>query len=396
MSLTAQLCDSKNAVRQFMDGWFPLARWDHPFRLPGTVEFLRQHNSQAFKGPPIRPGTNVRRRLLGTAIDFRIRHYFAHVKPDDLLTRGSVRGSDVKAFLAAVGETTTRINPALRQLPELDENLLNACCYLLAVLEHAKKGPVSAEFVSQPWPQELNPDSLLQLVPEEARDDLSALSSLFWKSSQPILEAVRKGLLVAICGPRFGIGGRLTRGAVADLILTSTLEPAAALIDIKALIPSRLTRRHLFQLLGYALLDWDDAYSIDKVGFYMARTGDWMLWSADELLNYLGDGARILGTTRRRTLSLAEWRSRFREAVENADYLAKRPAMEPLSRQQRAVQLAERITADSADYDPCALCGDSVDLGWRLDLSRTGTLLCPRCYELAHEFTSTGRLVLGL
>ncbi|HEY1704834.1 MAG TPA: hypothetical protein VGG75_34475 [Trebonia sp.] len=36
--------------------------------------------------------------------------------------------------------------------------------------------------------------------------------------------------------------------------------------------PSRLGKKELYQLLGYALLDYDDEYGIQRLGFYGGRS----------------------------------------------------------------------------------------------------------------------------
>ena len=38
------------------------------------------------------------------------------------------------------------------------------------------------------------------------------------------------------------------------------------------------------QLIGYALLDWNDAFALQRVGFYFSRQGEWMSWGLPNLI----------------------------------------------------------------------------------------------------------------
>jgi hypothetical protein len=62
-------------------------------------------------------------------------------------------------------------------------------------------------------------------------------------------------------------------GADADLIISGLL------IDIKATVaPSRLRKPEFYQLLGYALPDYDDEYRIGALGFYLSQFGRLITW----------------------------------------------------------------------------------------------------------------------
>jgi hypothetical protein len=53
----------------------------------------------------------------------------------------------------------------------------------------------------------------------------------------------------------------------------------------------------VYQLAGYALLDWGDRYRLDSVGWYLARQGVLPAWGLTEFLQLLGWG-RTLGELR--------------------------------------------------------------------------------------------------
>jgi len=401
VSLTDHVKARRSSVRLFMDEWFPAAAWKNPFGLAGTREFLNELNTGFRRSPIIRPAAPIDYQLVGTAIDFRIRYYFRNTPPRDLLTSHALSRS--RRFPGALELFTDlefaidRAGPVLRRLSLGDEDVVNRCCYVLASIDRRRHGGVAG-----PGEVPLDAantrvlDELGAGVPAIALDDMRALSWLFWDNSQPVLDLVRHHGMTVVSGPRFGAAGRLIGGAVGDLLLGGPTWGSGMLIDVKTSITPGIVRSHVLQILGYALLDWENTHSIDMVGVYLARSGDWVVWPVEDLLNYLGDGARILGTTRRRTLPLEEWRKRFREAVGDAAYLGKHPSVDPVATQREALRRATPITETARQDDPCSLCGREVANGWQVPLSRNDTLLCDRCLRLARELTAEGRSVLGL
>ena len=81
-----------------------------------------------------------------------------------------------------------------------------------------------------------------------------------------------------ICGPEFA-GSRAVGGADADLIVGNCL------YDIKTTVnPRKALPKDLRQLIGYVLLDWDNKYTLDQVGFYYSRQATYMTWPLSMLL----------------------------------------------------------------------------------------------------------------
>jgi len=99
---------------------------------------------------------------------------------------------------------------------------------------------------------------------EEVIKDLYQLSLLFRES---VLDDWKKAKITYL-NPIFS-GSWLVGGADADLILDHTL------IDIKTFKePSKgLHKKHIYQLLGYVLLDFRDDYRLEDAGFYFSRQG---------------------------------------------------------------------------------------------------------------------------
>ncbi|MBJ6628820.1 hypothetical protein [Streptomyces sp. I4(2020)] len=86
-----------------------------------------------------------------------------------------------------------------------------------------------------------------------------------------------------ICAPVFS-GSNDVDGVDADFIAEGHL------IDCKATTrPDRFgSRREVHQLAGYLLLDYEDEYALNKVGFYLSRQGQLVTWSTQEFLDLLG------------------------------------------------------------------------------------------------------------
>jgi hypothetical protein len=88
----------------------------------------------------------------------------------------------------------------------------------------------------------------------------------------------------AILNPTFD-GGVDLDGADADLIVDGCL------LELKATIQPNIVRPEwLYQLLGYALLDYSNEYRIDAVGFYFARQSRLISWPLDKFIDAMTDG----------------------------------------------------------------------------------------------------------
>ena len=84
----------------------------------------------------------------------------------------------------------------------------------------------------------------------------------------------------------------------ADMILGDLM------LEVKASANPTLKRQDLYQVIGYVLLDYHNAYQIRRVGLYLARFGHLVTWTMPECLALLG--------ARR---DLAELRKLFAETV---------------------------------------------------------------------------------
>lgn len=130
-------------------------------------------------------------------------------------------------------------------------------------------------------------------VDERMSNEVAALMSLTLEAGVPEGKAV--------CGPVFA-GSQWVAGADADLIVDGCLYDVKTRVDPRKGLPA-----YLRQLIGYALLDWDDRYGLKSAGFYFARQGKWMSWPLSYLLRQ---------TTGRSSATLLELRKDFRRYAE--------------------------------------------------------------------------------
>jgi hypothetical protein len=82
----------------------------------------------------------------------------------------------------------------------------------------------------------------------------------------------------AILNPTFD-GSLAIGGADADVVVQYTV------LELKTTRQDRFERvDHIYQLLGYALLDYSNAYEIEHIAVYLARRGVLVSWPVAELL----------------------------------------------------------------------------------------------------------------
>ena len=303
MSLTSQLNDPESLLSAFMAAQFPQVK-----EFSAVFRAVRPADGEALQ-PPVEAGTRVAWGTVNAAIDHRLRYAFANSRAvPQTVERGmagafrlaapaagdAVRrtGDDLEVMLSeliAAEQPASRSRPLL--LPGAAEERFARLCYAMAWFEEVYR-------TRRLWPGtplgEAGPGftvkQLLEAVPGYAVEDLMA---------QAEVASVALGELRAACppfqvhaGPDFA-GSSDVGGADADLIV------GGLLIDVKGTVaPSRLRKPEFYQLLGYALLDYDDEYGIDRLGFYLSRFGRLITWPVEEYLAMLG-GRRPIGELRR-------------------------------------------------------------------------------------------------
>ncbi|MFT4052611.1 MAG: hypothetical protein QM677_10250 [Microbacterium sp.] len=229
---------------------------------------------------------------LGAAFDFEIR--FRLDSSYDAAVARSAFLQDPDA-LDGVARVADRAQVAARSA-SWDE--LHAACWALALFTEFYRAWSTAG--SPLWAflgaGEMDVDTLLAATPSEALTEMSMLATLAEDRLLPHLEGPFH------LGPTFA-GSKHCR-ADADVVA------GGCLLDVKTRVgnPNRRTRTYhdalsnvdVYQMLGYALFDLDDRYSVTQLGLYSARYGHLANW---DLVDFM---ERVSG----RSIDLDEERSR--------------------------------------------------------------------------------------
>jgi hypothetical protein len=309
--LTTEIADIRSPVRQFLSDRF----------TSGLREVQRRYRQGA---PPLAvpaaPPAEVNPRTLGTAADWLLR-FLLHPRPSlKLAALGAawsgprragqpdiagapVRGPDV-GMLAALGEIAWSLGQGRDKMAgrgvaaftgplrgsDADPDHLARACWVLALLtEVFRGGPMVAALGPLGRFQDRRPsaEQLLALAPPAALSQLTAFRQVFETALLPKL-AGRRGPWAL--GPTFA-GSALIR-ADADLIA------AGLLLDLKTSAKLSLRIQDVLQVLGYALLDFDDEYKLAELGIFSARYADLATWGLSELLEELAGHQVSLRATR--------------------------------------------------------------------------------------------------
>ena len=302
MSLTSHLKDPSSPVRRFVRESFPKA---------GAV--VRAANAGLKGAETIKPEGAVHWSTVGTAADYRIRYYLgpAHeagaarygarmlegrlmrVDRIEELEESEVRAAfeglaaEAGGFRDSVPELFAGLEEALarsmpwqepRRLGPDREALLCRHCAVLALFEQVfRVGRVSpGSPLIEPHPARTT-DELLARVPDLWVDDLRELSWAFIDSQGELVRGTREKAL----GPTFD-GSPDVGGADADMILDGLL------VDVKTTTTPKITAEMLYQLVGYALLDYSDRHAVREVAVYLSRQRRLVRWPLDGLLADLG------------------------------------------------------------------------------------------------------------
>ena len=310
MSLTSHIRDARSPIHEFLYN-----------RFPNTRAISRECRIKLSEATTIRPAGAVSTYaygLIGTALDYRLRYYFADtpyvefvawpgalhaVSPHEgimlaenvdshgrgLITfpcdengdplvekRGVLPGRAVEGFFASLDTTIQELTPIHRRLARHEEEQINQHCVVLALFDEIfRRGPKNSILLN-PEPKSSIAE-VLELAEDAWIDDLCQLSWAFYDHTNGAFNSE------AILNPTFDGSGDVG-GADADLIVNGCL------IDIKATINPKIDARWLYQLLGYTLLDYSDRYHIRSVALYMARQQMMLQWSLDDLMTVMAVG----------------------------------------------------------------------------------------------------------
>lgn len=218
-----------------------------------------------------------------------------HTLMDEWMTKPEVRGvvgneseaDDAQAV--AVSQAFARLNDWLQQVrPDLQvpdhdaERTLCRHCLWLAVCERiAREGrsPYLLELIETLFgPDGLWDAGAADRFPAYFVDDMAQMTRA-WDTD--ILDVLRAPPL--ILNPTFA-GSIDAGGADADLV------SGHCLWDIKCTVKDSVPGWQLYQLLGYALLDYEDRYALQDAGFFLPRRALPLQWPLQELMDGMHGG----------------------------------------------------------------------------------------------------------
>jgi hypothetical protein len=296
-SLTAELDSKDSPVRRFLDERFTVGLRDVQRRYRQAAPSLVVPSADRQEA---NPGT------VGTAADWLLR-FLLHPKPslalasagadlcgmDEAFTDIAVSlgyGLDSGAAPASAAGFTGPVggNPAE------PEDLARAC-WALALLTEMFRNPMAA--MNGPLAvfgsRRVSGSSLLSLASPAALGQLAGFRSVFEADLLPRLAGYPGRWHL---GPTF-TGSALMR-ADADLIT------AGLLLDLKTDSKFSLGITVMFQVIGYALLDFDDVYRLTELGIFSARYAHLATWDFGALLDQLAGHSVSLADTRQEFQSI--------------------------------------------------------------------------------------------
>jgi len=187
-----------------------------------------------------------------------------------------------RAFMAGLDASVSALNPVRRRLGSADEERLARYCLVLAAFEQVFRSGMLGERSPLIYPTPCaDIEELLARARSAWVEDLCAMASAFHDVAE------RHGLFDVphVLNPTFE--GSADMRADADVIL------GGCLLDVKCTVQPSLTLESLAQLLGYLLLDYSDAYSIEAAGFYLARQGLLLRWPLVRLFCHQASRAEL-------------------------------------------------------------------------------------------------------
>ena len=199
----------------------------------------------------------------------------------------------VKQFFDEFTSQVERLKPWKNRLTEADENLLCRYCVVLALFEQIYRGPIQNSPLTTRTFDSV--EGLLAISENNWIDDLRTLSWIFFDNYGDLTEHSEPAILNPVFDGSADIGG-----ADGDLIVDHCL------LDIKCSVNPTIRSESIYQLMGYALLDYSDRYGLESVGLYMARQGQIVHWPLAGLIHQASGNEQ---------LRLEDLRTAFRELL---------------------------------------------------------------------------------
>lgn len=280
MSLTSHLRRKSSPIRRFLAG---------SISDSATRAFVQRINDEAGQAARQAGGlvhiAGTEPMLAGSAFDFGFRHWlqpFTLEAPPRVALQGA-RNAVVAGWPMAL----RALAAILRALPTADAEQQARCFVALALIERFYRALGAVTAAEKPDAGDDAARSLLRDPPARHSEFMRRMPDATVRDVAALLERVdtRWADLRTqpyVGNPTFALSAAVG-GADADWVL------GGVLYECKVSYQARpVERKHLLQLLGYLLLDSDDALSLCGAGLLLPRQGYRVQWEADEFLRNLG------------------------------------------------------------------------------------------------------------
>ena len=315
MSLTSQLRDKSSAASRFFAE-----------RFPDTRSAQRNLVARAANSKPLLPEVSgpYQWNTVGKAIDYRIRLAFPQamayadrwdfIAPEEFaLVTGPELPPPLPAehaasnlrlyewaatFFASLRDTLLAAADQSPPSPDMEQELARHC-YVLGLYDDAYRMGLRGPSPLYDVPASAGVAAIPRLCPDGTVADIVAMSHLFRETHADLLAPSREVVLGRGLAGSGDVGG-----ADFDLLVDGCLIDVKATKDVGSLggIP------WAWQLLGYVLLDYEDALAVRSLGLYLARQGLLVEWPLDDFCEMLGAS---------KPSPLADLRKDFRKAVKS-------------------------------------------------------------------------------
>jgi hypothetical protein len=281
--LTAELDSKESPVRRFLDARF----------TTGLRDVQRRYRQAA---PPLVVPSADRREAnpgtVGTAADWLLRFMVYPLPSLTLAATGATLFGPRSCMVEVLLEIAESIGYSSEAVLDVsttefagpvvgngaDPVQLASVCWALALLTEMQRNPMAA--IAGPLGQfegrRASASELLGLASPAALGQLAAFREVF---ASALLPPLSRRPSRWVLGPVF-TGSALMK-ADADLIA------AGLLLDLKTESKLSLGVTTVFQVIGYALLDFDDAYEVTSAGTFSARYAYLATWDIGALLDEL-------------------------------------------------------------------------------------------------------------
>lgn len=279
-NLTSGMNDPRSPLRQLFDRLFPNTRDVQAAYREGQPRLL-------IDGGTANPGT------VGAAFDYATRFALDPMYDANLARAAFLDKPDIVFSITAVN-VVAQVAQAIG-----DRNTVYRAAWALALLTEVYRigllgrSPLR-ELVDT---GEMQPQRLIDLAPEDAVNQMTAMDEVARKNLFPHLRGPY------VLGPTFD--GSALCAADADVIA------GGLLLDLKTELGGKVKRPggradylrigNLRQIIGYLLFDRSDAHGIDRVGIYSARFGHLVIWPVAEVLEALAGKPVDLADVREQT-----------------------------------------------------------------------------------------------